>query len=79
MKKTRVKTLGKDAMLRNINGLSVGDKAYCGPYGTVTCTVSAKNSWTGKRTFKVTGSTKDELANGGNWTYAGIRKAVMGA
>ena len=38
----KTKELSASAMLRNINGLSKGDVAYCGPYGTVTCTESAK-------------------------------------
>ena len=39
MKKT--KSLNKEAMLKNINGLSLGDRAYCGPYGTIRCTHTA--------------------------------------
>ena len=35
---TKTKTLTREAMIKNICGLSIGDKAYCGPYGTVTCT-----------------------------------------
>ena len=34
----KTKTLNKEAMIRNIRGLSLGDRAYCGPYGTITCT-----------------------------------------
>lgn len=33
----KTKKLNREAMIRNINGLSIGDRAYCGPYGTVTC------------------------------------------
>ena len=62
------------AMLRNINGLTKGDVAYCGPYGTVTCTESARESKTGVRKFKVSGSSR--LRNGGNWTMNAIRRAV---
>lgn len=38
---TKTKTLTREAMIKNIRGLSLGDRAYCGPYGTVTCTHSA--------------------------------------
>lgn len=38
---TKTKTLTREAMIKNICGLSLGDKAYCGPYGTVTCTALA--------------------------------------
>lgn len=38
---TKTKTLTREAMIKNIRGLSLGDKAYCGPYGTVTCTSMA--------------------------------------
>ena len=62
----KIKTLTRESMLANINGLSLGDKAYCGPYGVVTCR--------GKRTFSIAGSTK--LRNGGNWTMSAIRKAI---
>ena len=68
------KELAASAMLRNINGLSKGDVAYCGPYGTVTCTESAGESKTGVRKFKVSGSSR--LRNGGNWTMTAIRRAV---
>lgn len=40
----KIKTLTKESMLKNINGLSLGDKAYCGPYGTVTCVSKAVGS-----------------------------------
>ena len=40
----KTKALNREAMLKNINGLSVGDKAYCGPYGTVTCIKGASNT-----------------------------------
>jgi len=70
MKKT--KTLTNESMLRNINGLSLGDRAYCGPYGTVTCTKAAGEN--GTRRFKVSGSRL--LRNGGNWTMKALRKAV---
>lgn len=41
MKNKKMKALNKTAMLKNICGLSCGDRAYCGPYGTVTCTCPA--------------------------------------
>ena len=81
----RTKTLSRDAMIRNINGLSVGDRAYCGPYGTITCTKAASSLTSkgllpkyvrGARRFKVTGSKK--IANGGNYSMASLRKAICG-
>lgn len=41
---TKTKTLTREAMIKNICGLSIGDKAYCGPYGTVTCIRSASGT-----------------------------------
>lgn len=78
-KNTKMKELTKEAMLHNINGLSIGDKAYCGPYGTVKC-ISHASSHSPKaaipRKFSVSGSTK--LQNRGNWTMAALRKAING-
>jgi len=71
----RIKQLTRSAMLRNINGLSEGDKAYCGPYGTVTCTKKA--SGTTPRKFSVSGSSK--ITNRGNWTMKSLRKAICGS
>lgn len=48
----KTKTLNKEAMIRNIRGLSLGDRAYCGPYGTITCTHAAG-------AFKVTNATNE--------------------
>lgn len=70
----KTKMLNKDQMIKNINGLSVGDRAYCGPYGTITCTESAFGSR--PRKFKVANSTK--LHNGGQWTMTRLRKAING-
>jgi hypothetical protein len=70
----KTKTLNIEAMLKNINGLSKGDVAYCGPFGTVTCTESAKGSKSGVRKFKVSGSSR--IRNGGNWTMSALREAV---
>ena len=70
----KTKELSASAMLRNVNGLSKGDVAYCGPYGTVTCVESARESKNGVRRFKVSGSVR--LRNGGNWTMKAIRRAV---
>jgi len=74
----KTKTLNKNATLRNINGLSVGDRAYCGPYGTITCTKGAtyigESVVRGSRQFKVANSTK--LHNGGNWSMKRLRKAI---
>lgn len=78
--KMRTKTLNKTNVINNINGLSEGDTAYCGPYGTVTCTKSAAYIGgiviPGSRRFKVSSSTK--LRNGGNWTMKSLRKAICG-
>lgn len=75
----KTKALNKESMLRNIGGLSVGDKAYCGPYGTITCTSAASN-WSPRpavpRKFSVSGSIK--LQNRGNYTMAQLRKAIAG-
>lgn len=71
-------------MLKNINGLSFGDRAYCGPYGTITCTKAAGRVGTkgpfapggrGARRFKVTNSMK--IANGGNYSMKALRKAIV--
>ena len=75
----RTKRLTRESMLKNINGLSLGDKAYCGPYGTITCTKAAgranANGTYGVRRFKVTNSTK--IANGGNYSMKALRKAIV--
>jgi hypothetical protein len=68
------KTLSKDAMLKNINGLSLGDRAYCGPYGTITCTKKACAVTKSPRRFKVANSSK--IRNGGNHTMKSLRKAI---
>lgn len=73
----KTKRLTNEAMIRNINGLSEGQKAYCGPYGTVTCTKRA-SEWTPNpkvpRKFSVSGSTK--IQNRGNYTMKQLRKAI---
>lgn len=69
----KTKLMNKTAVLRNINGLSLGDRAYCGPYGIVTCTKAAAEK-RGARRFKVANSTR--LRNGGGWTMANLRKAI---
>ena len=65
--------LNKERMLKNINGLSVGDSANCGPYGKITCTES-KFIGRHPRRFKVTSSSI--LHNGGLWTMTRLRKAI---
>lgn len=78
-KNIKMKELTKEAMLRNINGLSLGDKAYCGPYGTVKCVAHASSPIRNAavpRKFSVSGSTK--LQNRGNWTMSALRKAING-
>lgn len=79
----KTKILNKDAVLKNINGLSEGDRAHCGPYGVITCTKAATRGAKGiapqkrgVRLFKVANSTK--LRNGGNWTMAKLRAAIAG-
>ncbi len=71
------KKLTNEAMLRNIGGLSVGQKAYCGPYGVITCT-SRASEWSPNprvpRKFSVSGSTR--LTNRGNYTMKQLRKAI---
>lgn len=80
----RTKTLNKNAVVANINGLSLGDRAFCGPYGTVTCIKEATSTTAhgtiprkirGTRRFKVQNSTK--IANGGNYSMAALRKAIF--
>lgn len=63
-------------MIRNINGLSVGDSAYCGQYGKITCTRAANRVTKKPRLFKVAKSTL--IRNGGNWTMTNLRKAIVG-
>ena len=74
----RTKKMTREAMLKNINGLSEGNRAYCGPYGTVTCTKKAvrigESKVYGSRRFKVTNSKK--IANGGNYSMKSLRKAI---
>ena len=70
----KIKKLSKDAMLKNINGLSLGDRAYCGPYGTITCTKKACAVTKSPRRFKVANSSK--IRNGGNHTMKSLRKAI---
>ena len=71
------KSLSNKAMIRNINGLSEGQKAYCGPYGTIKCTKRA-SEWSPNpkvpRKFSVSGSTK--IQNRGNYTMSQLREAI---
>jgi len=69
----RTKTLTNESMIKNIQGLSLGDRAYCGPYGTVTCTKAAAGR-RGARRFKVSGSRM--IRNGGNWSMKTLRAAI---
>lgn len=71
----RTKMLTRRAMLRNINGLSEGDRACCGPYGNVRCVQAARRSPDGVRKFAVDGSWK---IRNGRWTMSGLRKAITG-
>jgi len=63
----------KTAVIRNINGLSEGDRAHCGKYGIITCTKRAVAKQ--PRKFKV--SKSSSLRNGGNWTMKNLRKAII--
>lgn len=74
MNNKKRKTLDRKHMLANINGLSLGDRAYCGPYGTITCTKKACALTKSPRRFKVSNSTK--IRNGGNHTMKSLRKAI---
>jgi len=71
----RSKALNMKAMLANIGGLSLGDRAYCGPFGTVTCVRPAWDDPAGVRRFKVEGGTR--LPNG-VWTMKELRRAIAG-
>lgn len=79
--KNKTKTLTREAMLRNIGGLSVGDRAYCGPYGVIKCT-NAASEWVPNaktpRKFSVSGNKNGVLRNRGNYTMMQIRKAICG-
>lgn len=70
----KTKILSKQKMIANISGLGKGDRAYCGPYGTVQCTRAASETKSGKRMFTVSGSQK--LTNRGNYTLKALREAI---
>ena len=78
----KTKSLNKRAVIANINGLSVGDRAFCGPYGIITCTRAATTKGViptrkrGSRRFKVSNSVY--LSNGGNWSMRSLREAING-
>ena len=74
MKKNPYRADDSVRILKNINGLSVGDRARCGRFGVVECYKSASMTKSGVRKFKVSGSTV--LANRGNWTMSALREAV---
>ena len=79
---TKTKNMCKESVIANINGLSVGDRAHCGPYGIITCTKSATTFTDGVSVYKKRGSRRFKVANsiylrnGGNWTCAALRKAI---
>lgn len=91
---TKTKTLTREAMLKNIRGLSLGDRAYCGPYGTITCTHSANSRQVDftnvsdnhrgmqfgytRNTRRFSVSGSTKIHNGGNYTMASLRKAICG-
>lgn len=70
----------KAKIIRNIGALSLGDRAHCGQFGTVTCTKKA-SAWVPNaktpRKFSVSGSRK--LVNRGNYTMKQLRKAITEA
>lgn len=49
----------------------------CGEFGIVRLDHAAKHDIYGKRIFIVSKSKK--IANGGNWTFSGLRKAILAA
>lgn len=71
------KTPATEALIKNINGLSEGQRAHGGQYGIITCTKRA-SSWSPNakvpRKFSVSGSTK--IQNRGNYTMKQLRKAI---
>jgi hypothetical protein len=72
MKMSYLVKVDTNRILRNINGLSVGDRAHCGHYGIVECYAPAFPGRT--RKFKVSKSTV--LSNRGNWDMTALRKAI---
>lgn len=72
--------LTNKAMINNINGLSEGQTAYCGPYGIIRCTKRA-SEWSPNprvpRKFSVSRSSK--IQNRGNYTMSQLRKAIAAA
>lgn len=91
-KNSKTKTLNKTAMLKNICGLSIGDRAYCGPYGVVTCTKTANSvlindtnavgNYRGmqkkftRNSRRFSVSGSKKLQNRGNWTMKQLREAI---
>lgn len=75
--------LTKKHYIANINKLSKPSLYYkspavdCGEFGIVRLDHAAKHDIYGKRIFIVSKSKK--IANGGNWTFAGLRKAILAA
>ena len=91
-KNSKTKVLNKTAMLKNICGLSVGDRAYCGPYGIVTCTKSAGSMFINgtnaagnyrgmqnkftRNSRRFSVSGSKKLQNRGNWTMKQFHEAI---
>lgn len=67
--------LNKKRYIANINKLSLGRSTDCGDFGIVRCDAYADNVWSANRLFAVSKSRK--IANGGNWTFSGLRKAIL--
>ena len=67
--------------IRNINKLSANDfkHANCGEFGRVRCDCPADNPWSDHRIFTVVGSKVKTVSNGGNWTFHGLRRAILAA
>lgn len=76
-------TLNKKYYITRINKLSKpgfnrkSSTVDCGDFGIIRLDHAAKHDIYGKRIFIVSKSKK--IANGGNWTFAGLRKAILAA
>lgn len=71
-----LRSIFEKSILDNINGLSLGDRAHCGPYGIVTCTHAAEGRGRGKAPRKFSVSRSKKLQNRGNWTMRQLREAI---
>ena len=67
----------KKRYIRNINKLVPGRQTFCGEFGIVGLDLHAHNYESDHRIF-VTSKAKS-IANGGKWTFRGLRKAILAA